>query len=346
MIRVGILGSTGYGGEELIRLLNNHKNVDIVKIMSKSYMGKNYCDIFRNYTGLYDKVCVEYNIDNIAEGIDLLFTALPYGVLSNELSVNILNKVNIIDIGADYRIKDKSSYEKWYKKEHRSFNLTSKFVYGLCEWNRKIIKKSKYIANPGCYATAVLFSLLPLIKESIIEKGNIIIDGKGALSASGRTLSLGTHYIEATESIKAYNITKHRHIAEIEQTINNITGENICISFTPHIIPMSRGILTTAYVNLNSSYNYENIKCIYEKYYKNEKFITILKKGHYVETKWVKNSNMIHINFEIDERNNRLVVLTAIDNLIRGAAGQAIQNMNIMYDFSEDEGLNIIPSCI
>lgn len=253
------------------------------------------------------------------------FLALPYGVLSSKLSENILNKVKIIDIGADYRINDIETYKNWYKKEHKSFDLTSKFVYGLCEWNREIIRKSKYIANPGCYATAALFTLLPLIKEKVIEKDNIIIDGKGAYSASGRTLTLGTHYIEATESIKAYNLTKHRHIAEIEQTISDITDENTCITFTPHIIPMSRGILTTTYVNLKSKHTYEDIKKIYQKYYKDEEFIMLLKKGYYVEKKWVKNSIMIHINFEIDERNNRLVIITAIDNLIRGAAGQAIQ---------------------
>jgi len=345
MIKVGILGGTGYVGEELIRLLYNHKEVEIVKIMSSSKYGEQLSDTYRNFIGYSNIVCEELNFDTVCDNIDVLFSCLPYGVLMEHLTREMLDKVRVIDLGVDYRFMTKEEYKEYYNKEHKSIELAEKFEYGLSEWNRENIKKAKHIANPGCFATAIELALMPLVKEGIIEN-NITVDGKCSLSGSGRTLTVGTHFVEANESVKPYKITGHPHTIEAEKAIDYITRKNVLLNFVPHIVPMQRGILVTCYTQLKSSMEYENIKEIYNKYYGNEHFVKILKKGMYVETKWVKNSNMCHINFEINKRTNTLIVFATIDNLIKGAAGQAIQNLNILYGLPENMGLDFIPTNI
>lgn len=345
MLNVGILGATGYAGEELIRLLTNHKDVKIKKIVSKAYEGKKYSHSYRNFVGLNENVCEELNWNTITNDIDLLFSALPYGVLMENLTEDMMRDIKIIDIGVDYRFMNKEEYSKYYGKEHKSMELRERFVYGLSEWNFEKIKKAKHLANPGCYATAIQLVLLPLIRENIIDS-DIIVDGKCGLSGGGRTLTLGTHFAEGNESIKAYKINNHPHIHEVKKGVEFFLDKKINLTFTPHIIPMQRGMLITAYTQLNKDVDYDNVKEIYEKYYMDKEFIQVLDKGIYVETKWVKNSNMCHINFEVNEENNKLIVIAAIDNLIKGAAGQAIQNMNIMNGYDENTGLCYVPICI
>lgn len=345
MLKVGILGATGYSGQELIRLLQNHKYVHIEKVISETYSGKPYSFVYRNFSGKFDDICQELDWNTVTDGIDILFSALPYGVLMEHLTYDMLQKVHVIDIGVDYRLMNREEYLKYYKKEHKSTSLAKEFTYGLSEWNKTEIRKARHIANPGCYATAMQLSLLPLIKEDVIDK-DIIVDGKCGLSGAGRTLTVGTHYVEANESAKAYRLNNHPHTQETTKAIEIFSGKKIGLTFTPHIVPMQRGMLITAYASLANPVDHQSIRAIYDKYYSDKEFIHLLDRGMYVETKWVKGSNMCHINFEINQDTNKLIVVAAIDNLIKGAAGQAIQNMNIMFGFPESTGLNYVPVCI
>lgn len=336
MIKVAVIGCTGYVGTELIRLLINNPKVSLQYITSKTHQGNSYDSIYENYREVFAKVCDSNNLEKISEEVDLIFMALPHGIVSKEINSTILKNSKVIDISADYRLKDKDVYEKWYNTKHESPELLEKAVYGLCEKNRKEIKNARLVANPGCYPTASILSLMPLLEEGVIEKNSIIIDAKSGVTGAGRGINLGTHYTECNESIKAYSIGMHRHTPEIEEQLGTL------VNFTPHLIPMNRGILVTCYGNLKEDLDYEDIKKIYEKYYKNEYFIRLTKEGVYPETKWVKGSNFCDIGFKIDKRTNRIIVVGAIDNMIKGAAGQAIQNMNIMFGLDENTGLKDI----
>lgn len=351
MIKIGVLGGTGYVGQELIRLLYRHPEVELTKIISESNKDKAFAQIYRNHMGLQHIICEGLDYNTMAEGIDVLFSCLPYGTLMQHLTKEMLDQVMVIDLGVDYRFMDANEYLKYYKKEHQSIQLTSDFTYGLCEWNKREIQEARHIANPGCFATAIQLALMPLIKENVIQE-QIIIDGKTSYSASGRTLTVGTHFTEANESTKPYKIIGHPHSLESKKGIAYFTSTNVELTFVPHMVPMQRGLLITAYTKLNGLSwadelgAYGKIRSIYENYYKNAPFIALLEKGMYVETKWVRNSNMCHINFEVDEENERLLVFAAIDNLMKGAAGQAIQNFNIRFGFPEKMGLDEVPICI
>ncbi len=343
MIKAGIIGSTGYAGSELIRLLMGHKKVEIKWYGSKSYKDMKYYKVYQNFFHFTDDNCLDDNLDRLAELVDVIFTATPQGFCSSLLNDEILSKVKVIDLSADFRIKDINTYEEWYKLEHKSPQLIKEAVYGLCEINRSEIKNSNLIANPGCYPTCTILSLYPLIKEGIIDVNNIIVDAKSGTSGAGRSVKTDNLFCEINENIKAYGITSHRHTPEIEEQFSYAAGQNLKISFTPHLIPMNRGILTTSYASLNNETSYEDIKNIYEKYYKNEKFIRVLDEDVFPQTKWVEGSNFVDINFKIDYRTNRIIIIGAMDNLVKGAAGQAIQNMNIMFGLEEHEGLYNVP---
>lgn len=342
MIKAGIIGATGYAGSELVRLLSSHPQAEIEVITSQSYKGKNYSDVFENYRHT-DLICEEENIDKMAEKCDVIFLALPHGVASKKINKKILEKTKIIDLGADYRLKDLEVYDKWYKTEHMSKELVKEAVYGLCEINRNDIKDKRLIANPGCYTTCSILSLYPLFKEKIINFKSVVIDAKSGATGAGRGLSIPNHYCELNESVKAYKIAGHRHTPEIEEQLSYAAGEQIILNFTPHLMPMDRGILATCYAELNKEYSYNDIKEIYNKYYGNEYFIRITKENVFPETKWVKGSNFCDIGFTIDKRTNRIIVVGAIDNLVKGAAGQAVQNMNILFNIDEKTGLDYIP---
>ena len=332
MIKVGIIGATGYAGSELVRLITQHPKAELVTMTSQSYAGQEYKEVYSNYSHL-DYVCEEEHIEEMAEKCDVIFLALPHGVAS---------KTKIIDLGADFRIQDVDVYEKWYTT-HYSKDILPEAVYGLCEINRDKIKGKRIVANPGCYTSCSILSLYPLVKEGMIDLSSIIIDAKSGATGAGRGLSLGNHYCELNESVKAYKVASHRHTPEIEEQLSIAAGQDIVLNFTPHLIPMDRGILATCYATLNKKYTYDDIRKAYEKHYGNEHFIRLTKEGVFPETKWVKGSNFVDIGFTVDERTNRVIVIGALDNLFKGAAGQAVQNMNIIMGIEETTGIDYVP---
>lgn len=346
MIKAGIIGATGYAGQELVRLLYNHSKVELTHLSSHSYAGKKISDVYPNFTGIFEKELVELNAEEMSDDCDVIFFALPHGLTAKQLSNDLIKKIKIIDLGADFRLKDKEVYESWYKIKHEAPGLLKKAVYGLCELNRKSIKSTRITANPGCYTSCSILSLAPLLSNKVIDSSTIIIDAKSGLSGAGRTLGLPTHFTESNESFKAYGIGTHRHTPEIEQELGIIAGESIVLSFTPHLIPMNRGILTTSYASLSIDISTEELIELYREYYRDEKFIRIYSKDNLPETRFVRNSNYTDIGLKTDPRTNRVIVVAAIDNLIKGAAGQAVQNMNIMFGLPEETGIDAVPTVI
>ena len=348
MVKVGIIGATGYAGNELVRLLMGHKDVEIMWYGSKSYIDKKYAEVYQNMFEIVEDTCLDDNMEELASKVDVIFTATPQGFLAGVLTEEILSRVKIIDLSADFRIKDVRTNEKWYKIEHRSPQFIEEAVYGLCELNRDKIKGARLIANPGCYTTCSILTAYPLVKEGLIDPDTLIIDAKSGTSGAGRGAKLPNLFCEVNENMKAYGVTNHRHTPEIEEQLGYAAGKEIVVNFTPHLVPMNRGILATEYATLNKKADgtlptYEEVKAVYDKYYKNEKFVRVLEKDICPETKWVEGSNYVDVNFKIDERTGRIVMMGALDNLVKGAAGQAVQNMNLLFGFDEAEGLNLVP---
>ncbi|MBP3506603.1 MAG: N-acetyl-gamma-glutamyl-phosphate reductase [Lachnospiraceae bacterium] len=343
MIKVGIIGSTGYAGQEIVRLLMGHKDAEIVWYGSRSYIDKKYYEVFGNMFQIVDDKCLDDNMEELAEKADVIFTATPQGLCASLVNENILNKVKIIDLSADFRIKDVNVYEQWYGIEHKSPQFIEEAVYGLCEINREDIKKARLIANPGCYTTCSILSFYPLVKEGLIDPNSIIIDAKSGTSGAGRGAKVNNLFCEVNENIKAYGVLTHRHTPEIEEQLGYAGNTEVKIIFTPHLVPMNRGILVTGYANLKKSVSYEEVRAAYDKYYEKEKFVRVLDKNVCPETRWVEGSNYVDVNFKLDERTNRIVVMGALDNIVKGAAGQAVQNMNLMFDLPESEGLELAP---
>lgn len=279
----------------------------------------------------------------LADQVDVIFTATPQGLCASLVNEEILSKVKIIDLSADFRIKDVKVYEEWYKLEHKSPQFIEEAVYGLCEINREDVKKARLVANPGCYTTCSILTCYPLVKEGIIDPNTIIVDAKSGTSGAGRGAKVDNLFCEVNENMKAYGVATHRHTPEIEEQLGYACGEKITINFTPHLVPMNRGILATAYASLKKDVTYEEVKAIYDKYYADEKFVRVLEKDVCPQTKWVEGSNYVDVNFKIDPRTNRIIMMGAIDNLVKGAAGQAVQNMNLMFGLKESEGLELVP---
>ncbi len=343
MIKVGIIGATGYAGSELVRILLGHKDVEIKWYGSRSYIDKKYASIYQNFFQLVDATCMDDNMEALADQGDVIFTATPQGLCASLVNEEILSKVKIIDLSADFRIKDVKVYEEWYKLEHKSPQFIEEAVYGLCEINREDVKKARLVANPGCYTTCSILTCYPLVKEGIIDPNTIIVDAKSGTSGAGRGAKVDNLFCEVNENMKAYGVATHRHTPEIEEQLGYACGEKITINFTPHLVPMNRGILATAYASLKKDVTYEEVKAIYDKYYADEKFVRVLEKDVCPQTKWVEGSNYVDVNFKIDPRTNRIIMMGAIDNLVKGAAGQAVQNMNLMFGLKESEGLELVP---
>ena len=343
MIKVGIIGATGYAGSELVRILLGHKDVEIKWYGSRSYIDKKYASIYQNLFQLVDANCMDDNMEVLADQVDVIFTATPQGLCASLVNEEILSKVKIIDLSADFRIKDVKVYEEWYKLEHKSPQFIEEAVYGLCEINREDVKKARLVANPGCYTTCSILTCYPLVKEGIIDPNTIIVDAKSGTSGAGRGAKVDNLFCEVNENMKAYGVATHRHTPEIEEQLGYACGEKITINFTPHLVPMNRGILATAYASLKKDVTYEEVKAIYDKYYADEKFVRVLEKDVCPQTKWVEGSNYVDVNFKIDPRTNRIIMMGAIDNLVKGAAGQAVQNMNLMFGLKESEGLELVP---
>ena len=343
MIKVGIIGATGYAGGELVRILMGHKEAEIVWYGSRSYIDQKYADVYRNMFQIVDAKCMDDNIEALADQVDVIFTATPQGFLASVINENILGKTKIVDLSADFRIKDVKVYEKWYGIEHKSPQFIEEAVYGLCEVNRDKVKGARLIANPGCYTTCSILTAYPLAKEGIIDMSTLIVDAKSGTSGAGRGAKVPNLFCEVNENMKAYGVASHRHTPEIEEQLGYASGENVTISFTPHLVPMNRGILATEYATLKKDVTGEEVKAIYDKYYADEKFVRVLDEGVCPETKWVEGSNYVDIGFKLDPRTNRIVMMGAIDNLVKGAAGQAVQNMNLLFGLPESEGLELVP---
>ena len=343
MVRVGIIGATGYAGGELVRLLLGHKDVEIKWYGSRSYVDQAYASVYQNMFQLVDAKCLDDNMEAMADQVDVIFTATPQGLCASLVNEEILKKVKIIDLSADFRIKDVSVYEKWYGIEHKAPQYIEEAVYGLCEVNREKVKKARLVANPGCYPTCSFLSIYPCVKEGLIDPNTIIIDAKSGTSGAGRGAKVDNLFCEVNENIKAYGVAGHRHTPEIEEQLGYAAGEPVLINFTPHLVPMQRGILVTAYASLKKDVTYEEVKAVYDKYYNDEFFVRVLNKDVCPQTRWVEGSNFVDVNFKIDPRTKRIIMMGAMDNLVKGAAGQAVQNMNLMFGFEEAEGLRMAP---
>ena len=343
MIKVGIIGATGYAGGELVRILMGHKDAEIVWYGSRSYVDQKYADVYRNMFQIVDAKCMDDNMDELAEQVDVIFTATPQGLCASLINEEILSKTKIIDLSADFRLKDVKVYEEWYKIEHKAPQYIDEAVYGLCEINRDKVKDARIVANPGCYTTCSILTAYPLAKEGLIDMSTLIIDAKSGTSGAGRGAKLPNLYCEVNENIKAYGVATHRHTPEIEEQLGYAAGEKVVLNFTPHLVPMNRGILATEYAKLTKKVTYEEVKAVYDQYYAKEKFVRVLDRDVCPETKWVEGSNYVDIGFKIDPRTNRIIMMGAIDNLVKGAAGQAVQNMNLLFGLPEDEGLELVP---
>ena len=343
VIKAGIIGATGYAGAELVRILMGHKEVEIKWYGSRSYIDKKYASVYQNMFQIVDEVCMDDNMEELADQVDVIFTATPQGFCASVMSEEILSKTKVIDLSADFRIKDVDVYEKWYGIEHKSPWFIEEAVYGLCEVNREDIRNARLVANPGCYTTCSILTAYPLAKEGLIDMSTLIIDAKSGTSGAGRSAKTANLYCEVNENMKAYGVATHRHTPEIEEQLGYAAGERVVLNFTPHLVPMNRGILATEYAKLTRKVSYEEVKAVYEKYYGKEYFIRVLEEGVYPETKWVEGSNFVDIGFKIDTRTGRIIMMGAIDNLVKGAAGQAVQNMNLMFGFEENEGLKLVP---
>lgn len=339
MIKVAVLGATGYAGIELVRLLTNHPEVSIEILGSQSFAGKKISEVYQSLEHVLDKECSEVNMEEVAK-CDLAFTALPHGASKTVIPELIKAGVKVIDLSGDFRYDDVKVYEKWYGEEHSSPELLAESVYGLLELHRDKVKNARLIGNPGCYTTCSILGAAPLLAGGYAETKNIIVDAKSGVTGAGRTTSLPFQFCECTETTKAYKVATHRHTSEIEQELSKLAGEEIMISFTPHLIPQKRGILSTIYINLKKKLTTEEAVEIYREYYKDEFFVRVKPAGSLPETKFVAGSNFVDIGVVVDERLNRAVVVSAIDNIVKGAAGQAVQNMNVMFGLDEKTGLS------
>lgn len=343
MIRAGIIGATGYAGGELVRILTGHKEAEIKWYGSRSYIDKKYAKVYQNMFQIVDDKCMDDNMEELSKEVDVIFTATPQGLCASLVNDEILSRVKIVDLSADFRIKDVKVYEQWYGITHPAPQYILEAVYGLCEINREAVKKARLIANPGCYPTCSTLSIYPLLKEGLIEPSTIIVDAKSGTSGAGRGAKTDNLFCEVNENIKAYGVAEHRHTPEIEEQLGYAAGEPVMINFTPHLVPMNRGILITAYASLKKEASYEEVKAAYDKYYDSEQFVRVLDKDVCPQTKWVEGSNYVDVGFKLDPRTNRIIMMGAMDNLVKGAAGQAVQNMNLMFGLKESEGLEQVP---
>ena len=342
MVKAAILGATGYAGAELVHILSGHPDTELVYLASHSYAGKKFSDIYPGMKGVCDQELREDDIKKATENADVIFLSLPAGLASGIVTDEILEKSAVIDLGADFRLHDKETYETWYKTEHHSPYLLEKAVYGLPEIHREAIKGKRLIANPGCYTTCSIMTLYPLVKAGLVKTDGIVIDAKSGTSGAGRGEKLGSLFCEVNESIKAYGVTTHRHTPEIEQELSEAAGKNIVLQFTPHLVPMNRGILSVCYAKLEKDVTEEDVRNAYSVY-EGEPFVRLL--DTLPETRYVKGTNLVDISWRIDKRTGNIIAMGAIDNLVKGAAGQAVQNMNIVFGLEETEGLKREASC-
>lgn len=342
-IKTAIVGATGYAGVELVRLLYSHPNAEISAVSSKSFENMQLSEVYPSYKGFCDLVCE--NQSDIIDKADVVFAALPHG-LSEPMAKECLNKgVKFIDLGADFRLYDENEYTQWYGKNFDCPEIHKNAQYIIPELFRDRFEKDtvSIIANPGCYPTSITLGLAPALKNNLIHTDPIMIDSKSGVTGAGRGLSQTTHYPDCNEAFSPYKAGVHRHTPEIEQNLSAIAGTDIKVTFVPHLLPVNRGIVSTMYTRLCDGVSEEDVFKAYEEMYKNEPFVRVLKKGAYANLKNVKFTNMCDISLHIDDRTNTLIVVSTIDNMVKGAAGQAIQNMNLMFGLKETTGLDFVP---
>jgi len=336
-MKVSVIGATGYTGAELVRILSRHPEVELVSITSQTFAGKKILEIYPFLST--DLVCEELDIDKIASSSSFVFTALPHKTSMEIVGELYLRGKRVVDLSADFRLKDPALYEKWYGVSHSKRKLLHEAVYGLPELYREKIREARLVANPGCYPTSIILALAPLLKSHLIKEESIIVDAKSGVTGAGRKLTLATHFPEINENFYPYKVEGHRHLPEMEQELSRLAGTQVKVTFVPHLVPLNRGILSTCYASLKRYTEVEKILRIYRDFYKDEPFVEILEKGKVPRISDVATSNRCRIGLAVDERTDRIIVISAIDNLGKGASGQAVQNMNIMCGFKEDEGL-------
>ncbi len=342
MIRVGVVGATGYAGAELVRILSGHPGVELAFMSSRQYAGVLFEKIYPSMAGVVDLACEKFSSDRICEKTDFIFTALPHKLPMEIVPELVKRGKRVVDLSADFRFRDASKYESFYQP-HTAKDLLEQSVYGLCEIYHEQVKNAEVIGNPGCYPTSVLLPLIPLLKSNILDIGTIIADSKSGVSGAGRSLSLTAHFCEANESFKAYKVASHRHNPEMEEVLSLEAGQPVNITFVPHLVPMTRGMLTTIYAKLVKNVSEEDIRDCIGSFYSGRPFIRLCSDDRMPDTLHVRGTNYCDMGFKLDERNNRLILVSAIDNLVKGAAGQAVQNMNIMLGFNETAGLDGVP---
>ncbi|MDR3587990.1 MAG: N-acetyl-gamma-glutamyl-phosphate reductase [Desulfosporosinus sp.] len=335
-MKVGVLGATGYAGQELVRLLQCHKEVKDLYLSSSSVAGEDYDSVYPHWSGQNVGILQDENVPDL----DVLFCALPHGLTAARTSTFLSRNIKVIDLGADFRLNSVQIYEEWYKIKHPAAELLKEAVYGLPELYREQIRGQALIANPGCYPTATLLALVPLLRNNLLQTGYLIIDAKSGVSGAGRGVSLGTHYSEVNENFKAYGVASHRHTPEIEQELSRAAGHPLTVTFTPHLVPMTRGMLVTIYAAVQQGVNEEDLRRCWLEQYQDEEFIHVLPPRTWPQTKFASGSNNAFLQLTVDQRTGNVVLIAAIDNLIKGAAGQAIQNMNLVMGWPEGQGIS------
>jgi N-acetyl-gamma-glutamyl-phosphate reductase len=339
MVNVSIIGATGYTGGELLRILLRHPRVRVRHVTSESSAGQRIDDIHSDLRGRYELVLKKFDAKRIVPDTDAAFLALPAGEASRLAPHFLKHGKKVIDLAADFRLRDLKAFEKWYKVKHRSPALLKGAVYGLPELFRDQVRSAAVVANPGCYATASLLSLAPLVRRNLVDPDSLVVDAKSGVTGAGKKLAAMYHYAEATENFQAYAVNGHRHSPEIEQVLSAVGKRRVSVTFVPHLVPMARGILATVYGRLKNGVRAARVRQAFQQDYRGEAFVRLLPDGRWPQTKDVSRTNFCDINMAVDEKTHRVVVLAALDNLVKGAAGQAVQNLNLLFGFDEAEGL-------
>lgn len=342
MTRVGIVGATGYTGAELVRILAGHPEIQLTVLTSRNFAGEKFAQVYPAMAGVVDLVCESFDLDRFCDRVDFVFTALPHKLPMEIAPALIQRKKQVVDLSADFRFQDASTYEAYYQ-QHTATQLLEEAVYGLCEIYYEKIKEATLVGNPGCYPTSVLLPLIPLVKNNYLDLDTIIADSKSGVSGAGRSPTLTTLFCEVHESFKAYKVAAHRHNPEMEEVISREAGRPVKLTFVPHLVPMSRGMLTTIYARTTKKVREEDLLDCIASFYSQGHFVRLSPQGRFPDTLHVRGTNYCDIGLKLDAHNNRLILIAAIDNLVKGAAGQAVQNMNIMLGIDETTGLANIP---
>ena len=345
MTRVAVVGATGYAGAELVRILAGHPEAELTVLTSRQYAGLRFDQVYPAMAGRVDIVCQEYSADHICENADLVYMALPHKLPMAFVPDILKQGKKVVDLSADFRFNDVGLYESAYQP-HTASDLLDSTVYGLCEIYADQIKTAALIGNPGCYPTSVLLPLVPLLKQGMLDSTTLIADSKSGVSGAGRSLAMASHFCEVNESFRAYKVAVHRHNPEMNAILSREAGESVSITFVPHLVPMTRGMLTTIYATPVSGLTKHDITDCYRKAYHQRPFIRLCPEDRLPDTLHVRGTNYCDIGFKFDEKNRRLILISAIDNLVKGAAGQAVQNMNLMLGFDETAGLLNVPFAV